>query len=117
VSHRRLGGFSSLLSARLALGATVILFIAAREAPGAQWPDYRDPRIPRTKAGKANPTAPAPRVNGKPDLSGLWQAERTPLSEYASVLENDFTALQIDMYDITNNLLNVFWGIKPEEDL
>lgn len=116
MSHRRQGGVPSLLSARLALGATAILFTAAREAPAAQWPDYRDPRIPRTKDGKANPTAPAPRVNGKPDLSGLWQAERTPVSEYASVLGNDFTALQIDTHDITKNLLNVFWGIKPEEE-
>ena len=43
----------------------------------AQWPDYRDPRIPRAKDGKPNLTAPAPRLNGRPDLSGLWQAERT----------------------------------------
>jgi hypothetical protein len=35
VSHRRQGGAPSLLSARLALGATAILFTDAREAPAA----------------------------------------------------------------------------------
>src|SRR6266568_9567364 len=36
----------------------------------AQWPNDPDPRIPRTKDGKPNLTAPAPRLNGKPDISG-----------------------------------------------
>ena len=31
------------------------------------------PGVLRTKDGKPNLTAPTPRVNGKPDLSGLWQ--------------------------------------------
>ena len=57
----------------------------------AQWLNYPDARIPRTKDGKPNLTAPAPRVNGKPDVSGLWQAERTPKSEYDTVLGNGFT--------------------------
>src|SRR5438094_930781 len=42
----------------------------------AQWLNYPDARIPRTKDGKPNLSAPAPRLNGKPDVSGLWQAER-----------------------------------------
>jgi hypothetical protein len=61
-------------------------------------------------------TAPAPRLNGHPDLSGLWQTERTPEHEYASVLGDKFTALQIDLFDINKNVLNVFWGLKPEEE-
>src|SRR5215813_12203703 len=79
----------------------------------AQWLNYRDARTPRTKDGKPNLTAPAPRLNGKLDLSGLWQAERTPDREYNSVLGNGFTDLQIDVYDITKYVLNVFWGMKP----
>jgi hypothetical protein len=31
--------------------------------------------VPRTKTGAVNMTAPAPRLNGKPDLSGIWEAE------------------------------------------
>lgn len=39
----------------------------------AQWPAYRNTRIPRAVDGKIDVTAPAPRTaEGKPDLSGIW---------------------------------------------
>jgi len=82
----------------------------------AQWLNYPDPRTPRTKDGKPNLTAPAPRLNGKPDLSGLWQAEKSSKQEYESVLGKGFAELQIDVYDISKYALNVFWGLKPEEE-
>lgn len=44
----------------------------------AQWPSHPDPSVPRTADGKANLTAPAPRLDGKPDLSGLWRARPDP---------------------------------------
>src|SRR5437867_13422767 len=81
----------------------------------AQWLNYPDARIPRTKDGKPNLTAPAPRLNGKPDVSGLWQAERTPEREYNAVLGSGFTDVQPDTSFITKNVLNVFWGMKPED--
>jgi hypothetical protein len=83
----------------------------------AQWLNYPDSRTPRTKDGKPNLTAPAPQMNGKPDLSGVWQAERTPESEYVRVLGNDFATLQVDLNDITKHVVDVFWGLKPEEEL
>jgi hypothetical protein len=55
-------------------------------------------------------------VNGKPDLTGLWQAERNPDSEYNSVLGDSFAKVQIDLHDITKHALNVFWGLKPDEE-
>jgi hypothetical protein len=82
----------------------------------AQWPDYPDSRIPRTKDGKPNLTAPAPRLNGRPDLSGVWQADRSPASEYDRVLGKGWSDLQPDTQDITTNFLNLFWGMKPEEE-
>src|SRR2546428_5932604 len=81
----------------------------------AQWLNYPDARIPRTKDGKPNLTAPAPRLSGKPDVSGLWQAERTPEGEYDRVLGKGFTDIQVDTHDITKYVLNVFWGMKAEE--
>jgi hypothetical protein len=82
----------------------------------AQWLDYADPRTPRTKDGKPNLTAPVPRLNGKPDLTGLWQVERSPASEYASVLGANYGNIQTDLHDITKQTINVFWGLKPEEE-
>jgi hypothetical protein len=96
---------------------SVVLLAIAISAPlAAQWLNYPDSRIPRTKDGRPNLTAAAPRLNGKPDLSGLWQAERTPQSELAAVLGHAFVGLQIDPQDFTKNVLNVFWGVKPEEE-
>ena len=93
----------------------IILFGAVTYAH-AQWLNYPDARTPRTKDGKPNLTAPAPRLNGKPDVSGLWQAEKTPQHEYESVLGKGFTGLQIDTHDITKHVLNVFWGMKAEDE-
>src|SRR5262245_2588011 len=93
-----------------------IIFAGVLTYAHAQWVNYPDSRIPRTKDGKPNLTAPAPRVNGKPDVSGLWQAQRSPESEYNRVLGNNFTNLQVDTHDITPHVVNVFWGMKPEEE-
>ena len=73
------------------------------------------PRIPRTKDGRPDLTVPAPRLNGTPDLSGVWEAERTPASEYARVLGATFERLQVDSQDVTDYMMNVFWDLRPEE--
>ena len=39
----------------------------------AQWINYPTPGTPRTRDGKPNLVAPAPRTHGKPDISGVWQ--------------------------------------------
>jgi len=58
---RSLSGFVMLLSTFVPLSA--------------QWLHYPTPGIPRTSDGKANLTAPSPKMpDGKPDLSGIWVA-------------------------------------------
>src|SRR5437588_2609335 len=99
------------------MNKAIACLLAATSLPlAAQWLKYADPRTPRTKDGKPNLTAPAPRLNGKPDISGVWEAERSPKSEYDRVLGEGFAALQPDTDQITTHFVNVFWGMKPEEE-
>jgi len=62
LSHRRIG----------------IAFLGACLCAQGQWLNQPTPGAPRTPDGKVNMTGPAPRVNGKPDLSGIWQAMAEP---------------------------------------
>jgi hypothetical protein len=94
----------------------VVLITAALASAEAQWLNYRDPRIPRTRDGRPNLSAPAPRLNGKPDLTGLWQAERTPVGEFVRVLGPGLPQIQPDLNDVTKHMLNVFWDVKPGEE-
>src|SRR5207247_1225198 len=82
----------------------------------AQWLNHPDPRTPRTSDGRPDLTAPAPRMNGKADLSGVWQAEPTPVSEFTRVLGVDRATVQVDLSDITKDVINVLWGVKPEDE-
>jgi hypothetical protein len=101
----------------LRLASTIgVLIVAAATCVEAQWLNHRDPKLPRTADGKPNLTAPAPRLDGKPDLTGVWQAERTPVEEFVRVLGPAFPQLQIDFTDVTKHFVNVFWGLKPEDE-
>jgi hypothetical protein len=44
----------------------------------AQWINNPTPNAPRTPDGKVIMTGPVPQLNGKPDLSGIWQVEAEP---------------------------------------
>lgn len=92
-----------------------LLFFAAGLPLAAQWINYPDSRIPRNPDGSPDLTAPAPMLDSKPDLTGLWEAERTPISEFESVLGAGASNLQVDFSDINKYVVNVFWGIPPED--
>lgn len=59
-----------------------VVFAAAVFAAGlslrAQWVNQPMAGAPRTADGKINMTGPVPRLNGKPDLSGIWQVQAEP---------------------------------------
>jgi len=59
-----------ILRVCVALGIWVV-------SASAQWLNYPTPNIPRLPNGKPNLNAPVPKaVDGKPDLTGLWQRAR-----------------------------------------
>ena len=99
-----------LLAAVLALLPT-----AAR----AQWLNYPAPGAPRTRDGKLNLAAKAPRApNGKPDLSGVWQAEYAPLGENERLFGDvfkDFVVPGDDPRTFSKYFLNILADFKPEE--
>jgi hypothetical protein len=55
-----------------------IVFLGAGFSGQAQWQNQPTPGAPRTPDGKVNMTGPVRRVNGKPDLSGVWQVQGEP---------------------------------------
>ena len=72
---------------------TFWLFVVCLAPLQAQWVNYPTAGIPRTKDGKPNLTAPAPRLaGGKPDLSGIWTV---PSGKYLENLGAD--GVQIPM--------------------
>jgi len=55
--------------------AVGFIFASATLSANAQWLNYPARGTPLTKDGKPNLSAKAPRIFGKPDLSGVWQVE------------------------------------------
>jgi hypothetical protein len=113
--EKRHHGILAILMAATTIKLSLILLVTATLPLAAQWLNYPDARIPHKKDGQPNLTAPAPRRNGKPDLSGVWQAERTPISEFTRVLGDNVAYLQIDLGDASKYALDIFWGLKRAE--
>jgi hypothetical protein len=64
-------------------------------------------------------SAPAPQLNGKPDLSGLWRTTPSTLGALRSNTggsEPDALGVQSDSSDIGDIHRNVFSEIKREEE-
>src|ERR1043165_5527193 len=56
---------------------TLVVVLGSCVCAQAQW-NVPMAGAPRTSHGQVNMNGPGPRVNGKPDLSGLWQVEAEP---------------------------------------
>jgi hypothetical protein len=96
----------------------IIVLTAALVGAHAQWLNYPTPGTPRTKDGKPNLTARAPRAaNGKPDLSGVWQVEPTPAEEMKRLFGDMSadSALGDNSSAFSKYLVNILLDFKPEK--
>ena len=80
----------------------------------AQWLNYSPSGTPM-KDGKPVLTAPAPRAaDGKPDLTGVWAHEKTPVSEWKRMLgpayekESQSALLGMELEVVHKYGLNIF---------
>jgi hypothetical protein len=99
----------------------MLAFLAIAPTVGAQWLNYPNPGTPHGKDGKPNLAAPAPRFHGKPDLSGIWQAESTPRAVLASMFPPGVGLLPggvngLGEIDPQRYFLNILADFKPGEE-
>ncbi len=95
-----------------------ILLIAGVLPATSQWLNYHDARTPRTKDGKPDLTAPAPRVDGKPDLSGVWHVEPNSLAEMRQLFGANVDTLDVPGMEadtISKYAVNILLDFKPED--
>lgn len=95
------------------------LFVLLSVSAPAQWLHHPTPGTPRRRDGSPNLAAKAPRAsNGKPDLSGAWQAEYTPPGENERLFGNtlgDFVVPGDDPRTFSKYFLNILADFKPDE--
>ena len=95
----------------------VMVLAAGSVCVHAQWLNHPAPRTPRAKNGKPNLQAPAPRLaSGRPDLSGVWQAEPAPLEVLLKVFPDSENGTQaLGESPGSPYFAKVLGDFKPEE--
>ena len=90
----------------------------------AQWLNYTVPGTPILKDGKPNLSAPTPHSpEGKPDLTGVWAHERTPVAEFKRILgpryevESQSALIGMELESIHKYGLNTLIDLQPGENL
>jgi len=85
----------------------------------AQWLNYPDPKIPRTRDGKPNLAVSVPRAaNHKPDLTGLWATDPTPRPEMERLYGflGAFAVPGDNPLEFNKYMINIMSDFKPGED-
>src|SRR3974377_191337 len=96
-----------------------VIFTGALGCAHAQWLNYPTPGTPRTRDGKANLAAKAPRAsNGRPDLSGVWQTAPAPPGENERLFGDVFKYAVVpgdDPRTFSKYFFNILADFKPEQ--
>ena len=97
----------------------IVLFAIFSTSAFAQWLNYSVPGTPRTRDGKPNLSAPAPRaLNGKPDLSGVWHVQPTGMAEMKRLFGDRADATDVpgmELDTISKYGINILQDFKAEE--
>jgi hypothetical protein len=73
---------------KMAMLSAVVLAVATAPVQ-AQWERVRDASLQSSRDGSPNLSSPTPRMNGTPDLSGVWQPDGEPLPQGIEAIEGD----------------------------
>jgi len=99
---------------RASLRAAAV-FGAALGCANAQWLNYPARGIPRTRDGKPDLTAPAPRDRSrKPAISGLWQTESAPRELRARLIPDATNGAGEE--PLSQYFINIFADFPPGEE-
>ena len=91
------------------------LLLATLSPLHAQWLNQPSPGTPRTKDGKPNLFAKAPRLAGKPDLSGVWQVEPPPKGAIERMLGTESLTVGLVPGDDLNTFSEYFFNILAND--
>jgi hypothetical protein len=95
----------------------VLTLLAAAALSSGQWINEPARGVPRTRDGKPNLAAPAPRVAGKPEFTGLWQTDMAKPGEIEKFIP-DLGKVVVpgdDPTTFSRYLFNVMADYKPDE--
>ena len=91
-------------------------------ASQAQWLNYTNPGTPKLKNGQPNLAAPAPRApDSKPDLTGVWAHEKTPVAEFKRMLGDRYEAesraalIGMELEAVHKYGLNIFLDLPADQ--
>src|SRR5215468_271733 len=89
-----------------------LMFAGTLIGAHAQWLNYPAPGTPRTRDGKADLSAKAPRAGGRPDLSGVWRTEAAPATAGGAGI---FKVPGDDPSTFSKYFFNILADFKPGE--